>query len=135
LIRVDHTYQRTLESERSRAAVKKIKEEFDWLKFGVLIVTKDDHEALDGQHRLAAAMLRDDVKDLPCFLLDIPQGPARAAVFVALNADRVALTPYALFKAKIAAGDEVSIQLIAACKAAGVTVMLYPVPIDKLKPS
>jgi hypothetical protein len=134
LIRFNHAYQRTLESARSQAAVKRIAEEFDWLKFGVLIVTKDDFEGMDGQHRHAGAMLRTDVADLPCLLLDIRPGPDRARIFVALNADRVALTPYALYKARLAAADPDAVALLAACTAAGVTLLTYPVPLEKLSP-
>lgn len=67
-LEVDHTYQRdTVSIER----INSIAREFRWSAFGVLLIIRGSDGTLwvyDGQHRLAAAKLRDDIDDLPCLV-------------------------------------------------------------------
>lgn len=128
---VDATYQRSKDSERSQKLVATIAAEFSWLKFQVLAVTQSLC-IVDGQHRHAGAMQRDDVAEVPCLVLPTDDVAAAAQIFVALNRDRVALTPLALFKAELAAGNKEALQVVAVCKAAGAEALTYPMPLASM---
>src|SRR5258708_5555621 len=148
----DRTYQRTLESRRSQRLIDKIVAEFNWAKFGAMLVTEVTYNAapvgrfenaqpsapaapaapaqsepayaiLDGQHRHCAA-LELKIPEVPCVIVAV-----RGA-----NADRVAVNPYALHHALVAAGDHDGVETARACAAAGVSIPRYPIPSRNLAP-
>lgn len=133
VLRVDPSYQRTMESRRSQQLVERIAAEFDWMRFGLVTVTRQNC-IVDGQHRHGGALLRDDVTEVPCLVLPTDDAAEAARVFVSLNRDRVALTPLALFKAELAAGNKDALQIAAVCKAAGAEALTYPVQLSAMKP-
>jgi hypothetical protein len=134
---VDHRYQRTLDSDRSKALIKRIAERFRWSAFQAVLAVKDGKDGwliIDGQHRCAAAALR-CIAHVPAVVVTAASVEEQAAAFVQANLDRVAINPYALFHARLAAGDEAAAELGRLCKKAGIVIPRYPVPADKIEPA
>jgi hypothetical protein len=105
---IDETYQRSLEVEASQALIRRIAMYWDWGLCQPLFVARRADGGLyvvDGQHRLAAAVLRADIQQLPCVVSHFDSAEQEAAAFVALNQQRRPLNAIDLFKAALAAGD------------------------------
>lgn len=137
LLRIDASYQRTLSAKRSQQLIAKLAEGFCWAHCAPLIAAKGEDETytlIDGQHRHQAALRRDDIKDLPCYVIDAVDRRQQVAAFIAHNRDRVALTSVALFHAAAAQGDFAADGVMAGCAAAGVTIPKTPLSIDKMPP-
>lgn len=133
-LRIDPTYQREI-LDRGKANVAQIAGAFNWNKFGTVIVAPcgDDLFAIiDGQHRTTAANLC-GISHVPCQVIDA-SAQEQAAAFAAINGNVTALSPMQIHHAKVAAGDEETTRLEAACKAADVRILRYPVPADKIGP-
>src|SRR5262245_51045280 len=111
---VDPSYQRTLESRRSKALVDRIAGDFRWLAFQAILATpKADGEGwliLDGQHRAEAAR-RVGVEHVPAVVVKVADVSEQALAFVRANQDRVAVNSFALHHAKIIAGDEKAVDV------------------------
>lgn len=106
---IDHSYQRELnDSKRQRIASK-----FNWAAFGVLVAARRKDGKLyliDGQHRLAAARSRTDIRDVPVVIFDLEDSiAAEAQDFLVTNKDRRALTGLESFRALISVGDEAAL--------------------------
>lgn len=126
LLRVDPTYQRSTGSDRSTALIRRIAAEFSWAKFQPLSTARRDgglYAVIDGQHRLAGAVLRGDIPNLPCYVLPRAEMAAEAAAFMALNRDRVQVHQTALLKARVVAGDRQAREVVAICARAGVVLV------------
>lgn len=137
---VDPKYQRDTGTRRSKNLIEKIARDFLWSRFGVVLAVRDPKVGkgggwfvIDGQHRVEAARLRGDVKTVPAVVLPHATVEAAAADFVAINRDRVAVTPLHIHHAQLAAGDPEAQAIDRACRAAGVTICRYPVPLSHLK--
>jgi len=138
----DPAYQRSMSSRSSQSLIRKIALNFSWSRFQVLTVTPKPSEGwtvpgwliIDGQHRAAAALLRGDIAELPCIVLDLPDRAAQAQAFVALNRDRVAISRTQMFHAALAAGDPDAGKLAAVCEAAGVQIVRGAIPKAIIKP-
>lgn len=133
----DEEYQRTTASLSSRALIKKIAENFKWRRYQPITVTKMSnsiYEIIDGQHRAAAARLRPDIKELPCYVVDAEEVEHRADSFVSVNRDRVVIGPLQLFKAQLVAKDPESVAVQAICEMVGVEILPYPIQNKDLKP-
>jgi hypothetical protein len=121
-LRIDDTYQRTLETGPSQTLVRRITMFWDWSLCQPLIVARRDSGeffVVDGQHRLAAAKLRGDIFQLPCVVASYASAADEAASFVALNQQRRALSRLDVFKAALAAGDADATSIAAALDDAG----------------
>jgi len=108
-LKIDETYQRTLETGPSQTLIRKIAMFWDWSLCQPLIVSRradGEHYVVDGQHRLAAAKLRNDIFQLPCVVATYGTSADEAASFVALNQQRRPLSALDLFKAALMAGDQ-----------------------------
>ncbi len=111
----DRTYQRTLESRRSQRLIDKIVAEFNWAKFGAMLVTEVTYNAAPvGRFENAQ-----------------PSAPAAPA---APAQSEPAVNPYALHHALVAAGDHDAVETARACAAAGVSIPRYPIPSRNLAP-
>lgn len=132
-LKVDLSYQRNIESTRSKKIIDGIAENFQWRRFGAIVTTKT-YFIIDGQHRHAAALLRIDIDALPCIVHDIQPSEA-AAVFVGMNRDRVNITPLAVFKAQLMAGDPEAVNVRKACDDAGVELLINPTALALIKPN
>lgn len=110
---IDPSYQRDINLQ-GVTLIRSIATHWDWSLCHPLIVSERPDGSLfvvDGQHRLMAAALRGDIRDLPCVVIRYPTVEAEAKGFVALNTARRPLTPFAIFRAALAAGDEDAIGL------------------------
>jgi hypothetical protein len=132
---VEGKYQRDTGSTRSRHLIAKIVATFRWPRFGAVLVvrSKAGWQVVDGQHRVEAARQL-GIARVPA--IELPHGTiaAAAADFVAINRDRVAVTPLHIHHAMLAAGEKTAKAIDRACKAAGVAICRYPVPANNLKP-
>lgn len=106
---IDESYQRSLEAESSVTLIRKIAANWDWGLCQPLFVARRGDGGLyvvDGQHRLAAAVLRGDIAQLPCVVSHFDSPEQEAGAFVALNQQRRPLNALDLFKAALASGDK-----------------------------
>lgn len=104
---VDRTYQRELD-QRSLRLVAEIARDWDWGLCQPLVVARRRDGRMfvvDGQHRLEAARRRGDIQQLPCVIIMPDSDGDEASAFVKLNQQRRPLTPFALYRGAVAAGD------------------------------
>lgn len=121
---IDESYQRAL-SEKGIRLIRRLVESWDWNCFKPLSVAAaadGRYEVIDGQHTAIAAATHGSIEMLPCVVLTADTKAARAAAFVGINRDRTALTPYALYRAKLAAGDEEAVAVDEALAVSGGTL-------------
>jgi ParB-like chromosome segregation protein Spo0J len=132
---VDHRYQRTLESRRSQKLIETIAANFRWSAFQAILATRSGkaYLVIDGQHRVEAAR-RCNLAEVPAVVTDAVSLAEQAAAFVQANTSRVSVTPYALYHARLAAGEPEALAVDRLCKAAGLSIPRYPIPADKLQP-
>jgi hypothetical protein len=133
---VDHRYQRTLDSDRSKSLIERLAANWRWASCGALLAVKDGKDRyllLDGQHRAEAAR-RIGIAELPALIIDGLTLEEQAAAFVRANLDRVAVNPFALHHARLVAGDERARLVDRVCRRAGVAIPKYPIPAENLKP-
>lgn len=126
-LRVDAEYQRSLETGGSQTLIRRIAMFWDWGLCQPLVVARRADGGLyvvDGQHRLAAARLRDDIWQLPCVVASYRNAAEEAASFVALNQQRRPLSALNLFQAALAAEDEEARAIVALI--AGARLSLAP---------
>lgn len=120
-IKVDTTYQREL----CLRNVRQIAREWDWSLFGRLTVGERADGSFfvcDGQHRLAAALNRSDIQQIPCEVFQ-SSGPAEEArIFLGMNTTHNIVTKIQLFKALVAVGDPVATAVQSTVNELGLTV-------------
>lgn len=124
-LRLDDSYQRSTDNGASRALINRIATGWDWRMCLPLVVSKRDDGSLwviDGQHRLAAALLRGDIPFLPCVVGVYGSVADEAAMFVAMNRARKPMNRLDDFHAAIASGDDVAIEIAQLINDAGLTV-------------
>lgn len=130
---VDESYQRLI-GEHGLSAVYRIAKEFDWKKFGALVVARvgDKFALIDGQHRAYAAALR-RLLEVPCTVVQATT-EEQAAAFAAINAKVVRVNDLSIHRAAVAAKDPAALRLNAVCERAEVTICRYKSPENALKP-
>lgn len=124
-LRLDDSYQRSTDNGASQALIRKIANGWDWRMCLPLVVSKRDDGSLwviDGQHRLAAALLRGDIPFLPCVVGIYGSVADEAAMFVAMNRARKPMNRLDDFHAAIASGDSEAIEINRLITEAGFTV-------------
>lgn len=124
-LRLDDSYQRSTDNGASKALIKRIATGWDWRMCLPLVVSKRDDGSLwviDGQHRLAAALLRGDIQFLPCCVGVYGSVADEAAMFVAMNRARKPMNRLDDFHAAIASGDSEAIEITKLITDAGFTV-------------
>lgn len=124
-LRLDDSYQRSTDNGASQALIRKIANGWDWRMCLPLVVSKRDDGSLwviDGQHRLAAALLRGDIPFLPCVVGIYGSVADEAAMFVAMNRARKPMNRLDDFHAAIASGDSEAIEITRLITDAGFTV-------------
>jgi hypothetical protein len=117
---VDERYQRDL-GKRSISLIRSLVENFAWRKMKPPIVVEAGGElhCVDGQHTaIAAATL--SVPEIPVFVVSGGTLQERADSFVAHNRDRIVMSPLDVYRAKIAAGDQVALDTAEVCQLAGI---------------
>jgi hypothetical protein len=137
-LKVDPKYQRDTGSRRSRNLIDKIAGSFRWSRFGVVMAVRSTESdsvwhVVDGQHRVEVARAL-KLPTVPVLVLPHATLAEAAADFVAINRDRVAVTPLHIHHAQLAAGEPEAQAIARVCARAKVEICRYPVPSDKMKP-
>lgn len=137
-LKVDPQYQRDTGSRRSRNLIDKIAGSFRWSRFGVVMAVRaagsdSVWHVVDGQHRVEVARAL-KLPAVPVLVLPHATLAEAAADFVAINRDRVAVTPLHIHHAQLAAGEPEAQAIARVCARAKVEICRYPVPSDKMKP-
>ncbi len=125
-IYVEEQYQRDV-VESGIALIRRIYSGFDWAKFkppvcimhpeaGVLV-------CIDGQHTAIACATHPGIKTIPVMIVTAADLKSRAGAFVGQNRERVALTPMAIYRGELVAGDVHALAVERACRVAGVSVL------------
>ncbi len=117
-LHIDPRYQR----ERSESRVRQIAREWSWVILGVLVVAERPDRTLvvlDGQHRAAAAMSRDDVDNLPCIVFPLSEIATEAMAFYGINTTGLTVSALDRHRARLVGGDPVAIAAAGAVTASG----------------
>lgn len=123
-LRVDETYQRPM-TGAGWAAVRRIADQFDWAKFGPLLVaplTDGFFSLIDGQHRAHAAHLCGIRRVLALIVRATVQQQAQA--FVDINSRQIRVTLHQVYRAALAASEPWALNCRASVVAAGCELML-----------
>jgi hypothetical protein len=124
-LRVDPSYQRSIDNEASRRLIASIAANFDWRLCPPLVLSKrpnDDLIVIDGQHRWAAAVRRGDLLQLPCCVFSYGSPEEEARLFIVANRARKAMSRLDDFYAAVAAADEDALEIAELVAQAGLTV-------------
>jgi hypothetical protein len=124
-LHLDDSYQRSTDNGASQALIRRIANGWDWRMCLPLVVSKRDDGTLwviDGQHRLAAAILRGDIPFLPCCVGVYGSVADEAAMFVAMNRARKPMNRLDDFHAALAGGDPEAAEVKQLIVGAGFTV-------------
>lgn len=125
---INDEYQRSL-SEKSHRMIRKMVAAFDWGRVKALSVVETEpgtYEVIDGQHTAIAAATHGGLSELPCLITRGKSVAERAADFVGLNQDRLAMTPMQVFYAELAAGSEIAVEVQQGVAAAGGRILRAP---------
>jgi hypothetical protein len=103
-IKFDHDYQRSKNNDKIIAIAK----DWSWLAMGVITIADRGGQlfAVDGMHRVSAALLRSDIDTLPCIIFKSKGIFEEAKGFVQANTLRKAISTYDKHRALVVAGDE-----------------------------
>lgn len=124
LLRINEKYQRDTRGTRSRNNIEKIMQNFNWADFTPITVSKEEcgfYSIIDGQHRYEAAVTLGDILQLPCWIVNA-NTKKQAETFIDINKNRVAVTPYAIYKASLASGDYGAARIENFCNSAGIII-------------
>lgn len=105
---VDHTYQRDVQGQQK---VNKIASAWSWPLCGVIIVNRradGTWAVIDGQHRVLAALKRDDIPELPCIVFALPGIKEEAAAFQGANTMKSAMKATDNHRASVVAENPVA---------------------------
>ena len=123
-LRIDDSYQRSIDTGPSRALIERIARGWDWRMCLPLVVSKrdDGFYVIDGQRRHAAARMRGDIPFLPCCVAIYADVAEEAAMFVAMNRARRAINRLDDFHAAQAGGDADALAVAKLIEGAGFIV-------------
>jgi len=117
-LHIDEQYQRKLTDNDVTA----IAANWSYLACGALIVAEREpgrFYVIDGQHRLASAMRRDDIGELPCMVFKLSDIPAEALAFYLANCKRRPVSVYDKVRALLVCEDRETIDAIALMRSRG----------------
>lgn len=120
---IDREYQREV-NKTGRRAIEEIARRFEWTKFGAVTVAPVSlgrYAIIDGQHRVTAAKLI-GVTRVPCVIQALDRA-GQAAAFSAINGSVVKITPNAIYRAALAAGEGWAVAAERTCRTAGCRLM------------
>ena len=126
-LNIDRSYQRDLHvnHRHERVYSEKMASAWNWPLCGALIVAERADGSLwiiDGQHRHDAAMLVDEIANLPCIVFPSSGGGAEAGTFVKTNIDRRRLSPVEVFRALVAGNDAMAVALQNIVESSGMSI-------------
>ena len=133
---IEEEYQRDL-GRRSFDLIRRIVEEWDWNKFKAPNCALNEDQRLvvtDGQHTAIAAACHPLITRIPVLISTNTSLEGRAAAFIGVNKNRLAITSLQMYRAAVAAGDEVAVAVEAACRAAKVTIVATARPRGEWRP-
>jgi RNA polymerase sigma factor (sigma-70 family) len=132
-LRIDERYQRSVLG-KGMTNIRYIATNFQWSKFTAVCVARWEgiDYVVDGQHRTYGAALR-GLERVPCLVMRAPPEVA-ADAFAAINGRTTAIHALNVWGARVAAGDPEAVALDKACRAEGVLIKRYPVPVLKMRP-
>ncbi len=122
LLDVDHQYQRPL---RPRHA-KQLAAAFRWSDFQPITVTdlgNGRYAAIDGQHRLRAALSIPEITDVPCYIIPRSTVQEQARTFLAINGSHQAVLAIDRFRAGLLAGDPAIVEVEAIARSIGLKLV------------
>lgn len=116
-LRINPEYQRQL----MPAKVLKMSASWSWVACSVISVGMRDGVwwVIDGQHRVAAAMRRADITELPCIVFELEEVKDEARGFLNINDLRKSMTSVDRLRASAVAGDDAAKQFESLCKRLG----------------
>ncbi len=125
-LRVELAYQRDL-SRKSITLIRKIIAEFSWAKFRMPICAEDEGEptvlnVIEGQHTAIACASHPQLQMIPVAIAEADTVAKRAEAFIALNRDRVVMSPLQVFHAQIAGNDPQACDIFRIACETGVTI-------------
>jgi len=109
IIKVDHLYQREEHVQRSRIMAAN----FSWMSFGALTICLrpiGDYFCPEGQHRLGAAKLIPEIKEVPCMIFRRDSIIDEAKGFYNANVLKVGVSALEKYRALLAAQDVMTIK-------------------------
>lgn len=124
-LRVDQSYQRSVDNEGSRRLIASIAANFDWRLCAPLVVSRradGTKVIIDGQHRWSAAMRRGDLLQLPCCLFSYDSPEDEARMFIVANRARKPMNRMDDFHAALAAADEDALEILRLVTEAGLVL-------------
>lgn len=124
---VDGSYQRNL-SKLSLKLIVNMITGWSWQKFKPPVVTRDAEGRLvviDGQHTSIGAASHPDIVKIPVMFIPIDSVQEAALAFLAHNTDRVLVTPYDKFQARITADDRVALDIRDVAQKYGITLVRW----------
>jgi hypothetical protein len=113
---------------RNWLAIERIAAAFSWAKFAPVLVAPvpgGKFAVLDGQHRCHAAALC-GFESVPACAVPIPP-QAQAEAFAAVNVAVTRMTPQNVFKARLAARDDLAVRVADIATGAGCRVLTYAI--------
>ena len=122
---IDEAYQRPL-GRSNWVAIEKIAANFQWSRFGPVLVAPVAgglYAVIDGQHRAHAAALC-GILQVPAMVVQVDLA-AQAKSFAWVNSQTIKVTPFHIFKAALAAGEDWAVRADAAVAAAGCRLMTF----------
>lgn len=108
---VDPRYQRSTEDPRAKTLLRKMENSWRWDLCGLLVVSRRSNGVMviiDGQLRWTAAG-RLGIAELPAIVHEALTLDQEAELYALLGTDRRGIVPVDLFKARVTAGDPVSV--------------------------
>jgi len=119
---VDDNYQRDL-NRKSIDLIKDIVGDFRWDWFTPPTVCRSEgkYKVIDGQHSAVAAKTV-GLKRIPCLLIAGSELEVQAAVFVAKNTNRRAMSQLDIYRANILAGNDIAATTDQLCRDIGVRI-------------
>ena len=134
---VDLRYQRAVDRAGWRN-IRTICDNFSWPKFEPLIVAPSidwpgRFNIIDGQHRAIAAFLHPQITEVPTIVhdLDLQQ---QAQAFRDVNRNITRITPLAIYRSGLMAGDPKAIAIKTVVDAAGVKIAKYNMSLPLMNP-
>lgn len=121
-LQIDHEYQRKCVNQHR---VREIARCWIWAACGVILVSRRPDGSLwvyDGQHRVLAALLREDISSLPCLVFDMDALSDEAAAFVAANTVRGPMRATEKFRGLLVAEDEIALEVQRIAKSCGYAI-------------
>jgi len=130
-LRIDHfDNDKTIGYQRpkQRSSVLRIARNWSWVSCGVLIVADRDGDMfiIDGQQRWSAALLREDIKTLPCIVFQDLNIAQEAEGFVDVNSNRNAVRMVEKYHALLTAKNPLALKLKTILDEYGIEVVVNP---------